>query len=136
MTAARHQAVLNALDDQRRIAEAAGPGVWRIGRVDTGSATVDAYQDGKFANQVIPPDVDYGPVVNLDDVHHIVAQQPHRTLAQLAGRRRIIERHAPIDYGVMGACCRDPQHAGGAGPSWPCDDYRDAAADLLNMEES
>jgi hypothetical protein len=50
--------------------------------------------------------------------------------AVMRGRRRIIERHAPIDYGAVGAVCQSPDHAG-AGPLFPCDEYLDAAADLM-----
>ncbi len=58
--------------------------------------------------------------------------------AVLRGRRRIVERHAPIERSkhpdqppFCGACIDRPDYAGGTAADWPCEDYRDAAADLL-----
>jgi hypothetical protein len=71
------------------------------------------------------------------DAAHIVAQQPRTVLAVLAGRRRIVERHAPVDMGAHRANpvgCPICQGAYYTVESWPCDDYRDAAADLLPEE--
>jgi hypothetical protein len=71
------------------------------------------------------------------DASYIVAQHPARVLAQLAGRRRIIERHRPVAVvGVLNPTpaayiCRRCTLA-----DWPCDDYLDAAADLLPTEGS
>lgn len=65
--------------------------------------------------------------------HHIAAQHPQAVLAQLAGRQRILERHAPkqVEGGwENGAACSDWCDG------WPCPDYCDAAAGLPGMEGS
>lgn len=50
-----------------------------------------------------------------------------------AGRRRVLERHAPYytaaDTAWCSYCAADATGPGG----WPCDDYRDAAGDLAAM---
>lgn len=55
--------------------------------------------------------------------------------AVLAGRRRIIERHAPsvttLPHYVDQARTRTAPACDGCDGTWPCDDYRDAAADLV-----
>ncbi len=60
----------------------------------------------------------------------VIAMLRNSALPVLRGRRRIIERHAPIDYGKFGVSCQSHDHAG-PGPSFPCDEYLDAAADLM-----
>lgn len=60
-------------------------------------------------------------------------RQPAATLvalAVLAGRRRILQRHAPEVYnGETLPFCE--HHGQSRTTAWPCDDYRDAAADLM-----
>ncbi len=70
---------------------------------------------------------------------------PASKLAVLAGRRRIIARHAPayaqLHLGARATAalpepvCRDHTRPGQV-VAWPCADYRDAAADLLPQEET
>jgi hypothetical protein len=70
---------------------------------------------------------------------------PTSTLAALTGRRRILERHAPaqarLHWGsratasLTEAVCRDHTRPGRIA-TWPCPDYRDAAADLLPQEDT
>jgi hypothetical protein len=125
----QHAAVLAQLDRLielgRAAAEEAGPGPWHA-VPDIADNTAD----------VLGPDhstVIYNEgTVTIALAEHLAAQHPNTVLAQLAGRRRIIERHAPtVMDGVDGpwcGCCR-PTAA-----RWPCDTYRDAAADLLPDE--
>lgn len=54
-----------------------------------------------------------------------------RQLAVVDGRRRIVERHAPLDLEANGMRCSHCS-ADQAPAGWPCDDYRDAAADALD----
>lgn len=49
--------------------------------------------------------------------------------AALAGRRRILERHAPHDGAPACSSCVD--YIGGDRQEWPCEDYLDAAAGLV-----
>ena len=133
----RHFDVLDGLGRLERIAQAAQPGgAW--------------YQEGRSVNTTMPllspaemaalhPDEFEDWVFNAAttaDAAHIVTQQPARVLAQLAGRRRIVERHTPIILTDGAAYCRhcpDPDHPDWS-EAWPCDDYRDAAADLLTSD--
>lgn len=68
-----------------------------------------------------------------DPSGEIAAAYPHgitaATDAAFRGLVDILERHAPMDYGTMGAGCQHHGHPG-AGEAWPCDDYRAAAAGL------
>lgn len=50
----------------------------------------------------------------------------------LEGRRNILERHAPImlSYGANCSSCTYDQAAG----PWPCPDYRDASAGLIEWD--
>ncbi len=120
-----HAAVLADLADLETLAAAAQPGgAWyREGR-DV-ATTMPLLSPAEMA-QMHPDEHDdwVFTAATTADAAHIVAQQPRAVLAQLAGRRRILERHAPLD-GV-------PDRCGSDGISlWPCPDYRDAAADLL-----
>lgn len=54
-----------------------------------------------------------------------------RAHRQLAGRRRILNRHAPVDHGHGVLLCEGhgyPDYA----PYWPCVDYADAADGLVD----
>lgn len=130
----QHAAVLGGLNEQEQLARAAQPGgAW--------------YREGRSVNTTMPllspaemaalhPDEFEDWVFNAAttaDAAHIVNQQPARVLAQLAGRRRIVERHAPVILTDGAAYCRrcpDLDHPDWS-EAWPCDDYRDAGADLL-----
>lgn len=75
------------------------------------------------------------PVLALHSDVTLAVSLRNSLAAVLRGRRRIIERHAPLDYAEpIGAVCSSPDHAG-AGPMFPCDEYLDAAADLYGREE-
>jgi hypothetical protein len=80
--------------------------VWRVANVaDYGSATVDGpdtLQDGGKDPEgegrlqvlrplvVIPPDIDYGAVVDLTDAEHIAFHNPERVLRKVEATRRLI----------------------------------------------
>jgi hypothetical protein len=132
-----HTAILADLADLTQLAEAAQPGgAW--------------YQEGRDVNTTMPllspaemaalhPDEFEDWVFTAAtkaDAAFLAAQQPRAVIAQLAGRRRTLERHAPFvrlpPWGQQPYCEHHYQHeATNAGAEWPCDDYRDAAADLL-----
>lgn len=136
----QHAAVLAAISKLEELARAAQPGGgW--------------YQEGKSVATSMPllspaemaelhPDEFEDWVFTAAtraDAAHIVAQQPARVLAALAGRRRIVERHYPVLPG-RGAFV-DPERLARALPgcrhcgyTWPCDDWVDAAAGLLPEE--
>lgn len=57
--------------------------------------------------------------------------------AGVAGRRRILERHAPVERTkhpeephFCGTCIERPDYSGESAADWPCVDYLDAAGDL------
>ena len=61
--------------------------------------------------------------------------------AALEGRRRIIERHAPVERSKFpdephfcGACIDRPDFRGASAGDWPCEDYRDAARGILHED--
>lgn len=97
------------LTEDERDARAAHEGPWRVADVtDYGSASVngpDAMQDGGYDPAtghrrqvirpivVIPPDVDYGPSVDLPDAAHIVRHDPARVLREVEAKRRTLARH-------------------------------------------
>jgi hypothetical protein len=69
---------------------------------------------------------DRRPRVNRRQV--LIAIGPH-----VRGLRAIVERHGPVTYGEkFPAACQSPDHAG-AGPSFPCADYRDATAGIVTL---
>lgn len=141
----QHTAVLAALAELERLATAAGgPGAtWEgIGESeDLSRDIVPGFNDDE------PPQVGgYGVVYRadksilahpegallVDEARHIGAHNPAAVLEVLAGRRRILERHAP-EHANNGAliCSRCLDDHGYPDPSdWPCPDYRDAAAGL------
>lgn len=95
-------------DERERQARAATPGPWRIGNARYGAATVDgpdALQDGGRNDAtggrlhvmrprvVVPPDVDYGPVVDVADAAHIAAHDPAWRLADVAVKRAILDTY-------------------------------------------
>jgi hypothetical protein len=61
-----------------------------------------------------------------------------RDIEGLAGRRRILERHAPGRTGIgILICSQCLEDHGYPNPApWPCDDYRDAAAGLVTGLET
>jgi hypothetical protein len=59
----------------------------------------------------------------------IAANDPTTTLAVLEGRRRIIERHAPVESVLAPGSWYCAHH--GLGRVFPCPDWRDASAGLL-----
>jgi hypothetical protein len=74
------------------------------------------------------------PAPPLDADVALAVQLRNSFGAVMRGRRRIIERHAPIDTPAGEFCRSCPMGLGdGSGRfrDWPCDEYRDAAADLL-----
>lgn len=131
-----HSAVLAGIDHQITAAELAPTGPWHIGNaVDpTRPVNVHTFPD-------LRPVADQVTWLAAD---HIVAQDPQRTHAALIGRRRILERHAPHKARLVSHAwtaefgdylCRAHTTPGRV-RVWPCDDYRDAAADLFPLETS
>lgn len=56
-------------------------------------------------------------------------------VAAVDGRQRIVERHAPLPCHAGPECAHCTGLTVGEDTvAWPCDDYRDAAADLLPTE--
>lgn len=115
----RHAAVLTGLDRLETTLASASPSPWR------------------WLDQ-LPPDASVGPgsglVTAADDLPpadvEAILTLRNSAAAVLAGRRRIVERHAPNNLGSRITYCGDAPHLDDL-ESWPCDDYRDAAADLL-----
>lgn len=151
--AEQHAAVLSGLAGLEQLATAAQPGGgwYREGRdvctqmplLQATDAHHDMHEDWVFT------------AATTADARHIAALQPAAVLAVLAGRRRILERHAPETraavmvgrpyepFAVYGSEMRTTIWVCGAHRAlregltaltparWPCPDYLDAAADLL-----
>ena len=119
--AERHAAVLAGLDRLDAALAASSPAPWR------------------WLDE-LPPDAPRGPgsglVTDADDLPpadvEAILLLRNSAAAVLAGRRRIIERHAPHRWPDGVVWCRECAERA----DWPCVDYRDAAADLLPDGES
>jgi hypothetical protein len=96
-------------------ARAATPGPWRIGEAKHGLATIngpDALQDGGRDDTtggrrqvmrprvVVPPDVDYGPCVDIADAAHIAEHDPKWRLRDIELKRAILAEHEVDDFGA------------------------------------
>ncbi len=110
-----HAAVLAGLARIDALEAAAVTARWSW--VDMRRVLVDAHPDGSPLQAPVV-------LVGVDDEALIIWLRNSAAVV-LAGRRRIVERHAPDLDPSSGPWCHD------AGHRWPCDDYRDAAADLL-----
>lgn len=129
----RHDAVLTALneaqDDAQEAAIAADGWTWSDGEPFP-DGTADVFdEEGR--------EVIYASgLLMAATARHIAAYSPRLVLEQLAARRRIVERHPPVNHEPSGtvwcARCLDPALGKTYEPfDWSCADYRDAAADLL-----
>lgn len=95
------------LDDDEQVAHAAGSGEhWLIGRLtDRGS--------------IIASDIaDEVALASPSSRHHIAHWDPARVLAEIAAKRRRIERHSPGGGIFCGACEQE----------WPCIDVLNDAS--------
>lgn len=59
-----------------------------------------------------------------------------RDIEGLAGRRHILERHAPVSVTFGGTRCEHCNDRSVTSVRWPCEDYRDAAAGLVTGLET
>lgn len=120
--AERHAAVLAGLDRLAALDAAATPDRWL--EVDLRRVLV-GHRDG---SPLAAP-----PVLARADDAALVLTLRNAAAAVIAGRRRIIERHGPDPDGDHRFCSRCVAEAprGPVPVPWPCDDWRDAAADLL-----
>lgn len=143
----QHTAALAALAELERLAEAAGGAnaIWEAhGDDENWSGFFDPNWD-----ESKPPQADgYGVVRRADgsvlahpegtlllaEARYIGAHDPAATLRVLAGRRRILERHAPgsdhMGGDLGGPWCERCRNGYGQAVAFPCGDYRDAAAGL------
>lgn len=80
------------LNEDERRARAATFAPWRVGKVEGGSATVVAQfsLEGGRDQDVIPEDVDYGTVVELEDCEHVVRYDPVWAVARIEIMRGIL----------------------------------------------
>lgn len=137
--AEQHAAVLAALDRQAtdtRYAEQVAPDGWWIE-----DDPVEWGEEGR--RRLVAPD---GTIADLGRAFHIlgeylVGQQPRIVLQQLAGRRRILERHAPTDEGGHlhdngVSCSRCTDGMLDDPDEWPYEEYRDAAAGLGVLDDT
>lgn len=91
------------LDEVERVARAAATGPWSVsarGRWQPSDEEAGATVDDAHGNAVIPPDVDYGPVVNRADAEHIALHDPARELREVEAKRlrlRFIELSDDLD---------------------------------------
>lgn len=124
--AQHHAAVLDALTEADAAAEAAG--------IAAGSLawTAIVHSDGTGEVGIGPlRTIFYNEGTNPAAMAvHVAAHDPDTVRALLAARRRILERHAPHSADSVGYSWCGHHRPSGRDP-WPCDDYRDAAGDLL-----
>jgi hypothetical protein len=106
------------LDEDERLARAATPGPW----VSQGSQIRQWLEDERrlVVGQHFNPDA--GPVMELEDGHHIARQDPARTLRRIEGLRKILEVHKPgktIGSGpYMTTSCEGCGFGGPCGDPW------------------
>ena len=122
------------VDEDEQVAREATRGPWRVANVEYGAAIVngpDVMQDGgrDWATgerlqvlrplSVIPPDVDYGSVVELADAAHIARHDPARVLREVEAKRRTVEIH----YDYRGVCptCFSLRNQPAQREPYPCD---------------